>query len=250
MVSKASLSNSASPVVITGGAQRLGLATAIALQQQGYTVAITYRRHRPVLDDLKARGIDTIHADFGIEEGAMRLAFDLRARFKALRAIIHNASEWIPEGNHHSDESIMQRMLNTHVMAPYLINQQCGDLLIRHGEEYGYSDIIHMSDFVATTGSKKHIAYAASKAALDNLTLSYASKYAPRVKVNSIAPALLMFNQDDNDQYRQKAMKKTLLEIVPGASEGVSTIKYILESRYLTGKTIALDGGRHLARAS
>ena len=107
-----------------------------------------------------------------------------------------------------------------------------------------------MSDYVASTGSKKHIAYAASKAAIDNLTLSYASKYAPLVKVNSIAPALLIFNHSDGDYYRRKAVKKSLLGIVPGQAEGVNAIRYILNSRYLTGKTIGLDGGRHLAQAS
>ena len=237
-------------MIITGGAQRLGLATACALQQKGYKVVITYRRHRPVLDELQSSGIDTIHADFGDEHGALRLASELRTRYKTLRAIIHNASEWIPEGNDQSDESIMDCMLSTHVMAPYLINQECGDLLTRYGEKNGYADIIHMSDYVVNTGSKKHIAYAASKAALNNLTLSFASKFAPWVKVNSIAPSLLMFNQDDNEKYRQQAMSKSLLGIVPGASEGINTIQYILESRYLTGKTIALDGGRHLARVS
>ncbi|MFT7674223.1 MAG: dihydromonapterin reductase/dihydrofolate reductase [Gammaproteobacteria bacterium] len=241
---------SSSPVVITGGAQRLGLATAIALQEQGYSVVVTYRQKRPILDELHEKGITTIHADFGADEGIYHFTRELRSRFTEVRAIIHNASEWIPEDKHQSDESVMQRMLSTHVMAPYLINQECGDLLIRHGENQGYADLIHMSDYVATTGSKKHIAYAASKAALDNLTLSYASKFAPWVKVNSIAPALLMFAQNDDAQYREKARKKSLLGIVPGASEGVNTIKYILESRYLTGKTIALDGGRHLARAS
>ena len=250
MASTPTFPDPSSPVVITGGAQRLGLATAIALHQQGYPVVITYRRHRPVLGELRANGFNTIYADFGDENGALRLAQELRARFSTLRAIIHNASEWIPEGSRQSDQSIMQCMFNTHVMAPYLINQECGDLLTRHGEKFGYADIIHMSDYVASTGSKKHIAYAASKAALDNLALSFASKYAPWVKVNSIAPALLMFNQDDDEQYRQKAVEKSLLGIVPGASEGVSTIRYILESRYLTGKTIALDGGRHLSRAS
>ena len=241
--------DSAAPVIITGGAQRLGLATATALQQQGYRVVITYRRHRPVLDELQAIGIATIHADFTEEQGIHDFSQEIHSRFNTVRAIIHNASEWMPEGKEQNDESTMQRMLNTHVMAPYLINQKCGNLLTRYGEQHDYADLIHMSDYVATTGSKKHIAYAASKAALNNLTLSYASKLAPWVKVNSIAPALLMFNQDDNAQYREKAMKKSLLGIVPGVSEGVSTIQYILKSRYLTGKTIALDGGRHLARA-
>lgn len=237
-------------MVITGGAQRLGLATAIALRQQGYPVVITYRKHRPILSELRASGIETIHADFENEQGALQLAKDLCSRFDTLRAIVHNASEWIPEGKASRDFSIMQRMLNIHVMAPYLINQQCGDLLTRYGQQNGYADIIHMSDYVATSGSRKHIAYAASKAALENLTQSYASKLAPWVKVNCIAPALLMFNQDDNASYREKAKSKSLLGIVPGESEGVSSIQYLLESRYLTGKTIALDGGRHLARAS
>jgi len=240
----------AGPVIITGGAQRLGLATAIALQKQGYSVVITYRKHRPVLEELEASGITTIHADFGDEHGIYRLTGELCSRFNVVRAIIHNASEWIPEGSRQGDESTMQRMLNTHVMAPYLINQACGDLLIKHSKKYGYADLIHMTDYVAANGSQKHIAYAASKAALENLTLSYACKFAPWVKVNNIAPALLMFNQDDDEQYREKARKKSLLGTVPGASEGVNTIQYILESRYLTGKTIALDGGRHLARAS
>ena len=242
--------NQKSPVVITGGAKRLGLATALALHEDGYSVVVTYRNRHPSLSELEKRGIEAIYADFCDENGALGLANELKTRFDSLRAIIHNASEWLPEGKGRSDAAVMQRMLNVHVTAPYLLNQECGDLLCRHGENWGYADIIHMSDYVASTGSKKHIAYAASKAAIDNLTLSYASKYAPLVKVNSIAPALLMFNHSDDDVYRRKSLKKSLLGIVPGETEGVNTIRYILDSRYLTGKTIGLDGGRHLAQAS
>ena len=241
---------SPSPVVITGGAQRLGRAAALALRELGYAVAITYRRERPALDELRARGIDTLQADFSEEQGALRLADELRLRYPALRALIHNASEWLPEGRGREHREVMRRMLNVHVMAPYLLNQACGEALLRHGKASGCADIIHLSDYVAATGSKKHIAYAASKAALDNLTLSFASKYAPHVKVNSIAPALLMFNEQDDADYRERAQRKSLLAAAPGEQEGVNAIRYLLESRYLTGKTIALDGGRHLARAS
>lgn len=239
-----------SPIVITGGAQRLGLAAALALREANYPVVITYRKQRPLLSRLRQQGIETIQADFSDEDGILFFADQLRARFRSLRAIIHNASEWLPEGGAESDSAVLQRMMNIHVTAPFLLNQECGELLRRHGELSGYADIIHMSDYVASTGSKKHIAYAASKAALDNLTLSFASKFAPLVKVNSIAPALLMFNQDDDPAYREKALKKSLLGVAPGESEGVNAIRYLLESRYLTGKTIALDGGRHLAQAS
>jgi dihydromonapterin reductase/dihydrofolate reductase len=239
-----------SPIIITGGAQRLGLAAALALRADNHPVVITYRKQRPLLSRLRQQGIETMQADFAEEDGVLLFAEQLRARFKSLRAIIHNASEWLPEGGAESDSVVLQRMLNIHVTAPFLLNQECGDLLRRHGELRGYADIIHMSDYVASIGSKKHIAYAASKAALDNLTLSFASKFAPLVKVNSIAPALLMFNPDDDAAYREKALKKSLLGVAPGEVEGVNAIRYLLESRYLTGKTIALDGGRHLAQAS
>ena len=239
-----------SPIVITGGAQRLGLAVARSLRAQQQSVVITYRRERPLLEQLRHEGIETIHADFDDADGPELLAAELGNRYRSLRALIHNASQWLPEGGDDDPSQVMERMLKVHVRAPYLLNLACGELLRRHGEQQGPADIIHMSDYVASTGSSKHIAYAASKAALENLTLSFASKYAPLVKVNSIAPALLMFNPEDDESYRQKARSKSLLGIVPGAEEAVNAVCYLLQSRYLTGKTIALDGGRHLARAS
>ncbi len=238
-----------SPIIITGGSRRLGLAAAQALRAAGYPVVVSYRKQRPVLARLRRQGIETIHTDFADEDGILRFAEQLRTRYGSLRALIHNASEWLAEGGKQSDGEVLQRMFNIHVTTPFLLNQVCGELLCRHGEKHGYADVIHMSDYVASSGSRKHIAYAASKAALDNLTLSFASKFAPLVKVNSIAPALLMFNHGDDAAYREKASKKSLLNAAPGESEGVNAIRYLLDSRYLTGKTIALDGGRHLARA-
>lgn len=245
-----SSNTSTAPVVITGGAQRLGLAAALALRKDGYAVVVTYRKSRRSLNLLERNGVEVIQADFKDEQGVMRFAGELRRRFHALRALIHNASEWLPEGGEEADSVVMQRMLNVHVVAPFLLNQELGELLSREGKFGRPADIIHMSDYVAGTGSKKHIAYAASKAALDNLTLSFASKFAPEVKVNGIAPALLMFKHGDDAAYREKALKKSLLGIAPGESEGVNAIRYILESKYLTGKIIALDGGRHLVQAS
>src|SRR5690606_39782772 len=64
------------------------------------------------------------------------------------------------------------------------------------------ADIVHLSDDVVRKGSAKHTAYCASKAGLDSLTLSFAARLAPRIKVNSIAPALLMFNEQDRKSTR------------------------------------------------
>ncbi len=94
----------------------------------------------------------------------------------------------------------MVAMLQIHVYTPHLLNLLLEPCLLGHGQ--GSANIIHLTDYVVEKGSDKHIAYAASKAALDNMTRSFACKLAPEVKVNAIVPALIIFNPDDDEAYR------------------------------------------------
>ncbi|BFM49150.1 dihydromonapterin reductase [Marinomonas sp. THO17] len=235
-----------SPIIITGGGQRLGLACAKALQQEGYQVIITYRRQREDIADIESLGIRCVQADFSSAEGVDAFIDQILDEYQALGGIIHNASEWQAENTCSDTALLMEKMWQVHVFAPYRINLAFEALLCAGFKEDGIADIIHMTDYVAEKGSDKHIAYAASKAGLANLTCSFAKRYSPQVKVNSIAPSLLMFNHSDDEDYRQKALNKSLLRKEPGEQEGVLAVKYVLESGYLTGRTLSLDGGRHL----
>ena len=232
-----------SPILITGGAQRLGLAIAESLLQQHIPVIVTYRTRREGVDLLENKGAITVNADFSSDEGIQQLIRQVKSQCNDLRAIIHNASDWVAEKPDDDLSSLMGRMMQIHVNTPYQINFGLRDLLER---SIGFSDIIHMTDYVQDKGSKKHIAYAASKAALHNLTLSFSALLAPKVKVNSIAPALVMFNESDSESYRQNALNKSLLRSCPGALEAAKAVRYLLDSEYMTGRTLHLDGGRHL----
>ena len=232
-----------SPVLITGASQRLGLAMADNLLGQGHHVVVTYRTPRPSITMLKDRGATVLQADFSTEAAIDRAIDEIKAISKSYRAIIHNASDWAQEKGSEDKHALIQHMMMVHAVAPYRINLALESHLT---SDKGQADIIHMTDYVQEIGSEKHMAYAASKAALHNLTLSFAKKLAPRVKVNSIAPALLMFNEGDDDAYKQKAIKKSLLETVPGAQEAVKAMHYLMQSDYITGQTLHLNGGRHL----
>jgi dihydromonapterin reductase/dihydrofolate reductase len=234
------------PIIITGGAQRLGLACAKSLVAQGYRVIITYRRERKDLAELEAQGITCVQADFSTSLGVDAFIDKIRTEYSALGGIIHNASEWEPEESSADTAILMEKMWQVHVFAPYRINLAFEGLLCAGSEIDGQSDIIHMTDYVAEKGSDKHIAYASSKAGLANLTCSFAKRFAPKIKVNAIAPSLLMFNDSDDEEYRANALNKSLLHKVPGEQEGVLAVKYILDSQYMTGRTLSLDGGRHL----
>lgn len=232
---------SSAPILITGASQRVGLHCAQRLLEQGQSVIVSYRSERPGIDELRRAGAIALQGDFSSEAGIMAFIEALKDHTDSLRAIVHNASEWLAETP--GDEAgQFSRMFNVHMLAPYLINLHCASLL--HASEV--ADIVHISDDVTRKGSSKHIAYCASKAGLESLTLSFAARLAPRIKVNGIAPALLMFQPTDDAAYRANVLAKSALGIEPGAEVIYQSLRYLLDSTYVTGTTLTVNGGRHV----
>lgn len=228
-------------ILITGVSRRVGLFLATTFLERGLRVIGTYRQQRQSLQELTHRGAELYQCDFYQQHQLRDLAEAIKARHSRLRAIIHNASDWLPDdGGDHSE--VLQKMMAVHVRAPYILNLELRSLL----EAGSPADIIHIGDYVSGLGSKKHIAYAASKAAQDNLTLSFAQLLAPAVKVNSIAPALVLFNDGDDAEYRKKALDKSLMQRTGGLDEMLHQVDYLLDSHYVTGRIVHMDGGRHL----
>ncbi|WP_435926585.1 dihydromonapterin reductase [Dryocola sp. BD613] len=232
------------PVLITGAGRRIGLALAKDFLARRQQVIVSFRTRYPSIDELERAGALCLFGDFSTDEGIKAFADSVMQRCNGLRAIIHNASAWQAESSSVAHSDTLAAMLQIHVNAPYLMNHLLEPLLRGHG--HAGSDIIHFTDYVVERGSDKHIAYAASKAALDNLTRSFARKLAPEVKVNSIAPAMILFNEHDDAQYRKAALNKSLMKVAPGEKEIVALVNYLLESRYVTGRSHAVDGGRPL----
>lgn len=244
-------------ILITGAAQRVGLHCALALQKAGYHVIATYRHEKPGVAILREAGVDcqrlSVTDDAQFIDDIVQLQAYLTSKYGALRALIHNASAWEAETTDaetsltsklQADSQVFDNMFRVHSKLPYLLTRALQPLL--QGEAEQPADVIALSDFAVNTGSTNHMAYAASKAALENLVLSFARELAPQVKVNAIAPALIMFNDGDTDDYKQKTLQKSLMGIEPGAEEILAAVEYLLRSRYVTGRIIAVDGGRHL----
>lgn len=226
-------------ILITGAAQRVGLHCAQRLAADGFRVIITCRRPRPQWQAEPLDNIEVLVADFSTEAGIQALIDTLLSRQIQLRALIHNASEWLSDEN---PADAFQRMFMVHMQAPYLLNLACAQLF----DPSVTGDIIHISDHVAQRGSARHIAYSATKAGLESLSRSFAARFAPRIKVNAIAPALIMFNEGDTEAYREKALAKSALGIEPGPDVVYQSIRYLLDNPYVTGTCLDLNGGRNL----
>ena len=228
------------PILLTGASQRLGLHCVRCFLEAGHRLIISYRQERAEVTELRQIGVTCIQADFATEQGILDFIIELKEATPALRAIIHNASLWIAEDT--ADAHAFTQMINVHMLAPYLINQQCAPLLMQSAK----ADIIHITDDITRKGSAKRIAYSASKAGMDNLTLSFAAHLAPHIKVNSLAPALIMLHPNDDEDYQRRAMAKSVMGTVPGPDVIYQSLRYLLDTPYVTGTTLTINGGRHL----
>lgn len=235
------MSQSSAPILITGASQRVGLHCARRLLDEGATLIVSYRSERPALDELRQRGVLTLQADFASEAGILAFIDQLHRHTDRLRAIVHNASDWLRE-EPGQEAQAFTRMVSVHMLAPYLINLRCRALLERSTP----ADIVHITDDVARRGSANRVAYCASKAGLENLTLSFAAQFAPQIKVNAIAPALVMFHEHDDAHYRAKTLAKSALGIEPGPEVVYQSLRYLLDNPYVTGTSLCVNGGRHL----
>jgi dihydromonapterin reductase/dihydrofolate reductase len=233
-------------LLITGVGKRAGLHLARTFLDRGQPVIGTYRSARDSVQELEEMGAEVHRCDFYDDQDIDSLLSAVQDGHREIRGIIHNASDWLPDDGDLPPAAVMQLMMQVHVAAPYRINLALAPLLQKYGAREQPADIIHIGDYVSRRGSKKHIAYAASKAAQDNLTLSFAALLAPQVKVNSIAPALLLFNEHDDAAYRERALAKSLLAREGGLDELQRAVDYLLDSDFVTGRVLHLDGGRHL----
>jgi len=226
--------NMNSPILVTGASQRVGLALALELAQAGHTVVSASRTVQP---QAAHPNIVQFQADLCRADDRQALIDYLVEHYDGLRAIIHNASLWLDDGLDN-----LETMFRLHVEAPYHLNLALGEMLAKQDK----ADIIHICDETSSRGSKSHIGYAATKAALQNMVLSFAEKYAPKVHVNGILPGLLILKEGGDEAYRQHTLKKALLEFEPGAGPLIETVKYLLASQYSTGSQVVINGGRHL----
>ena len=239
--------------VVTGGAHRLGRAFALTLAQQGYAVLIHYHRsaERAARTVAEIKSFDvpafSIQADLTLAEHveSLFLLVDSLLEKSDTRlshfSILVNSAAVMPRGNAGTlPVEEWDTAFDLNLRAPFLCAQQASLRMKRGGL------IVNVSDVGARKAWSRFPSYTVSKAALESLTKVLARSFAPSVRVNAIAPGLVLPSKNVTDEEWDKLVQRLPLKRPARTEEIASVLEFLLKNEYITGQTIVVDGGYSL----
>lgn len=240
--------------LITGGA-RVGRAVALALAARGARVALTYRASQKAARET-ARAIEDaggaaapFRADLSRPRDAERLIAALTRRWKRLDVLINMASTYEKAPvravrTARDADRILERALAVDFKAAHRLSALAAPWLMKDGGR-----IVNISDWVAASGRPRYKGYAAyytAKAAVKGLTEALALEMAPRVLVNAVAPGPVLPPPGLSLRAHREVVANTPLGRWGGAEEIAKAVLFFIDSDFVTGETLRVDGGRHL----
>lgn len=238
--------------LVTGGSRGIGAATAAALADAGARVIVTHRDSeegaRRVVRSLPGAGHRYHRASATDTHALNALAEDVAATEGRLDVLVNNAAmtKFIPHDDLHAlDDDFFDRVMDTNVRGAFATIRAFRELL--DGEGGGV--IVNISSLASRMGNGSNVAYCASKAALDNMTLSLARALAPEIRVLSVAPGLVdteLTRSWDADR-RQEMLDRTPLGRLATVDDvAAAVLAAVVSLPSTTGVSIPVDGGRPL----
>ena len=239
--------------VVTGGAHRLGRAFSLTLAYQGYAVLVHYHRASEqaskTVADIKSFGvpaylvkadltkIDYIEALFDVVDS---LLSESKPQLSHLAVLVNSAAVMSRGDAKTLPVEEWDAALDLNLRAPFLCAQQASMRMKRGGL------IVNVSDVAAGKTWSRFPAYTVSKAALESLTKVLARSFAPTVRVNAIAPGLVLPSDNVTDEEWDRLVQRLPLKRMAKTEEVASALEFLLKNEYITGQTIVVDGGYSL----
>ncbi|MEM1106470.1 MAG: SDR family oxidoreductase [Pseudomonadota bacterium] len=255
--------------IVTGSSAGLGRSMALKLAEGGADVIINYAASKAAAEEVAAAcaafggDVRCVRADMTEDAGCATLAEAARD-WGHLDVLINNAgtTKRVPD---HSDLKGLSRqdfldLTSINVAAPFIMVQACEDLLrAAHAKTGQAAAVLNTSSIAGVTGIGSSVAYAATKGALNTLTLSLARALAPAIRVNAVCPGYIdtrwfsdHMPEDKYQALRASVEARTPLKAASGPDDIADAALFLVSgaARHVTGETLLVDAGTHLGFAS
>ncbi|HVV67421.1 MAG TPA: SDR family oxidoreductase [Gammaproteobacteria bacterium] len=249
--------------IITGSSSGIGAAVALKLAATGIRIVINYKNNesgaKEVLEKAKTMGSEAIlvQADISDDMDCRKMVEQTIQKWQRVDYLVNNAG--VSKFVKHAD----LEELNSHDFHQiYAVNVVGAYQMIRavvpHMRKLGRGSIVNISSVAGTLAIGSSIAYAASKAALNNMTQSLARALAPEIQINAICPGFVSTRWFKNalgeEGYNKKITEietKMPLKVASNAEDIAETVVYFLvANHHVTGELLQVDAGMHLLVAN
>jgi NAD(P)-dependent dehydrogenase (short-subunit alcohol dehydrogenase family) len=251
-------------VVVTGASTGLGRAVAVETAAQGAkAVVINYARNRADAEETarlcQAHGAETVLVQGDVAQDADCRAIAAAAEtFGRVDALFNNAGT--TTFNNHADlEGVsaedFQSLYAVNVIGPYQMVRACRALLEAAPQP---GAVVNTSSIAGVAGIGSSVPYAASKGALNTMTISLARALAPKIRVNAICPGFIDtpwfgkgIGEAGAERVRANAAANSPLRVASSADDIAAAAVFLASraSRHVTGETLIVDAGTHLGFA-
>ena len=231
--------------LVTGAALRIGRGIALALAEQRVSVVIHYRHSAAPAQELRqslvARGgrAFCVKADFDNPDEADSLIERARAEAGPIQILVNSASEFHPESLDAMTRASLVRTMTTNAWAPFALTRAFARQATR-------GKVVNFIDAQVSGSDLTHASYILSKHLLATMTTMTALQYAPGITVNAVAPGAILPPEGKDDSYLDALARSLPLKRHGSLAEITRALLFLLESDFVTGQVIYVDGGRHL----
>ena len=230
----------------------MGAAICRRLHKAGASVMLHFRSSagearllQAELNHLRANSVALIQADLLDVAKLPSLAEQTVQTFGRLDALVNNASTFYATTIGEIEVEQWNDLIGTNLQAPLFLSQAAAPALRK-----SQGAIINITDIHADRPLKSYVVYSVAKAGLVGLTRSLARELAPEVRVNAIAPGPILWPDEEvfDELARQRIISHTPLKREGAPDDIAKAVHYLLaDAPYVTGETINVDGGRHIA---
>lgn len=251
-------------LLVTGSATGLGAAIAVGAAARGAKAVVlnctrSLKEAEETADRVRAAGADTTIAEGDVsDDDACRAIAQAAARFGRVDALVNNAGMTKHVPNHANLDGLAPadflRIYSVNVVGPFLMVRAARSLL----EAAERPSVLMVSSIAGVTGIGSSVAYAASKGALNTMTLSLARALAPKIRVNALCPGFIdtrwfpdAFGADVTQRIRDNVIANTPLRAASTAEDIADAGLFLISdaARHVTGETLLVDAGSHLGFA-
>ena len=235
-------------ILITGASTGIGAATARRLAS-GNLIYVHYHSSaaeaRATADAVAGLGGEAVllQADLSTEQGCRELLSQVAARSPALEVLVNNAGGLIRRTSARElDWELVEQTFALNVFSAMMVSRLAIPLL-KKGEN---PSIVNLSSIAIRTGAPTATIYGAAKGAVDVFTRGLAKELAPAIRVNAVAPGFIrtpFHDKVSTPQIMETSRQNTPLKRLGEAEQIAEAIRFLVESDFITGETIDVNGG-------